>query len=92
MIRLPRPIYIAARLAEMLISSGSRVLNAAVFGGSTYQTTSARAHIDGMTSPKWAGRERVINRLFWFQPDHCRNAWLAEVAAAEKTLQRARQT
>ena len=30
---LSRPIYILARFAEMLIAAGSRVLNAAVFGG-----------------------------------------------------------
>ena len=49
---LSRPIYILARFAEMLIAAGSRVLNAAVFGGSTHQTLSARAFIDGMSSPK----------------------------------------
>jgi len=84
-----RPVYIIIRFAEMLISSASRVLNAAVFGGSTYQTTSARAHIDGLTSAKWAKRERMINALFFFQPDHCRLAWEGEVAAALKTLSRA---
>ena len=85
----PRPIYIVFRLAEMFISSASRILNAAVFGGSTYQTTSARAHIDGMTSQKWARREKVINAIFFFQPNHCQLAWEGEVAAAQKTLTRA---
>ena len=44
--RLSRPIYILARFAEMLIAAGSRVLNAAVFGGSTHQTVS---DVRGMT-------------------------------------------
>jgi hypothetical protein len=88
--RLSRPIYIIARFAEMLIAAGSRVLNAAVFGGSTHQTTSARAFIDGMTSPKWAKRQRAIDTAFWFQPNHCKTAWLQEVDAAQKTLERAR--
>jgi hypothetical protein len=87
--RLSRPIYILARFAEMLIAAGSRVVNAAVFGGSTHQTLSARAFIDGMTSPKWAKRRSVIDRVFWFQPDHCKTAWAAEVTAARKTLARA---
>ena len=87
--RLSRPIYILSRFAEMLIAAGSRVLNAAVFGGSTHQTTSARAYIDGMSDPKWAKRRAVIDRLFWFQPNHCKTAWLKEVAAAQKTLARA---
>ena len=87
--RLSRPIYILARFAEMLIAAGSRVLNAAVFGGSTHQTFSARAFIDGMTSPKWAKRQRAIDTAFWFQPNHCKTAWLQEVDAAQKTLARA---
>ena len=87
--RLSRPIYILARFAEMLIAAGSRVLNAAVFGGSTHQTVSARAFIDGQTSPKWAKRRVIIDRLFWFQSDHCATAWAAEVLAARKTLARA---
>jgi hypothetical protein len=87
--RLSRPIYILARFAEMLIAAGSRVINAAVFGGSTHQTTSARAFIDGLTDDKWAKRQRTIDRVFFFQPDHCERAWLQEVDAAHKTLARA---
>jgi len=88
--RLYRPFYILARLAEMLISSASRVLNAAVFGGSTHQTTSARAYIDGQTSEVWAKRRNLIDRMFWFMPNHCASAWAAEVDAARKTLLRAK--
>ena len=87
--RLSRPIYILARFAEMLIAAGSRVINAAVFGGSTHQTISARAFIDGMSDPKWAKRQRAIDAAFWFQPNHCKTAWMQEVDAARKTLERA---
>jgi len=87
--RLSRPLYILARFAEMLISSGSRVINAAVFGGSTHQTTSARAYIDGQTNAKWAKRRNMIDRVFWFTPNHCASAWAAEVEAAKKTLLKA---
>ena len=87
--RLSRPLYILARFAEMLISSGSRVINAAVFGGSTHQTTSARAYIDGQTNAKWAKRRNMIDCLFWFTPNHCATAWAAEVEAAQKTLLKA---
>jgi len=90
---LSRPIYILARFAEMLIAAGSRVLNAAVFGGSTHQTTSARAHIDGKTDPKWARRRDRIDRfLAWYEADHCQRAWQNEVDAARKTLDRAGAT
>lgn len=80
----PRPIYIALRMIEMLGSLLSRGYNAAVLGGSTYQTTSARSHIDPL--PK---HRAFINAVFFWQPDHCRWAWEREVTEAQKTLDRA---
>lgn len=83
--RMPRPLYIAYRVAEMLVSLFSRFLNAAVFGGSTHQTTSARAFIE-----PWPRRQRFINALFFWQDNHCKRAWQREVENARKTLQRAK--
>ena len=80
---LSRPIYILARFAEMLIAAGSRVLNAVIHSGSTHQTLSARAHIDGKTDPKCARRRDRIDRFL---------AWQNEVDAARKTLDRAGAT
>lgn len=85
--RLPRPLYIAYRIAEMLVSLISRAINAGLLGGSTHQTTSARAHIE--VSLKWRLIRRLINGLFFWQRDHCRWAWGQEVDHAHKTLQRA---
>ena len=87
-----RAAYILLRFAEMVISSNSRLFNAAVFGGSTYQTVSARAYIDGRTNAKWARRRNRIDRVFWFDADHCKAAWQNEVDAARKTLDRAGAT
>ena len=84
---LPRPLYVVLRFGEMLVSVLSRLLNAAVLGGSTHQTTSARAHIE--TSSGWRFGRRLINVLFFWQRDHCKWAWEQEVANARKTLQRA---
>lgn len=88
--RLYRPFYILLRFAEMLISAGSRLLNAAVFGGSTHQTTSARSYIDGKTDPKWARRRDCIDFVFFYPPCHCKRSWGKEVSDARKTLARAR--
>jgi len=85
---MPRPIYVLYRLTESLVSSLSRFGNAAFLGGSTHQTISARAFIESTTNPGWARRQRLINTLFFFQPDHCRWAWEIAVRNAEKTLQR----
>lgn len=88
--RMPRPIYILYRLAESLLASLSRFGNAAFFAGSTHQTISARCWIEGQQSPKWARRRRLVDALFFFQPEHCRGAWEAEVSNASKTLERNR--
>lgn len=80
-----RPVYIGYRVAEMLISLLSRTINAAIFGGSTHQTLSARAHIE-----PWPRRRAIINALFFWQPDHCEWAWQLEVKQALKTLDRAK--
>ena len=85
--RLPRPLYVALRLIIMLVSVGSRFLNAAFLGGSTYQTTSARAHLE--QGRAWRAFRRVINALFFWEDDHCRAAWESEIYHARKTLDRA---
>ena len=63
--RMTRAAYILLRFAEMVISSNSRLFNAAIFGGSTHQTTSARAFIDGKTYPEWA--RLLLLDLQWLQ-------------------------
>lgn len=83
-----RARYIATRLAIDLGSLASRAINALVFGGSTAQTTSARAHIEAATSPVWERRRRFINRLFWWQSDHCLASWEREVDRARYVLSR----
>lgn len=68
----------------MFVSIVSRSYNAAFLGGSMYQTTSARAHIEPMPRHR-----AVINALFFWQDDHCKFAWEREVEMARKTLRRA---
>jgi hypothetical protein len=92
MTRLPRPVYILIRLAETTLSVVSRFGNATFFGGSTYQSISARAWIDGETDPVWLRRRRFIDAAFRVlirQEDHCLKYYQAEVEAAQKTLARA---
>jgi hypothetical protein len=80
-----RAAYITYRVAEMLVSLISRFINAALLGGSTHQTTSARAFIEPLPRLRV-----VINAIFFWQEDHCRWAWEREVAEAKKTLTRAK--
>lgn len=78
--------YIVWRIAFDLGSLASRAVNALIFGGSTAQTTSARAHIEAPINPTWERRRRIINGAFFWQPDHCRSAWESEVERARYTL------
>jgi len=83
--QMPRPIYIVARTFVAIGQVGSRFVNAAVFGGSTRQSISARAH-----SEPWPRGRIWINRFFrlFGQVDHCAESWTAEVTDALKTLDR----
>lgn len=85
---MERLLYVIYRVGEMLVGILSRTLNAALLGGSTHQTTSARAHIE--TSKAWQRGRKVINALFFWQDDHCKIEWEREVTNAYKTLARAK--
>jgi len=81
-----RLIYIVLRFAEALLSSFSRFFNAVLFDGSTAQTISSRAWIEGLSDPVWRSRQVFIDRVFFFQPSHCHWSWETEVTNALKTL------
>lgn len=68
---------------EALFASISRFINATFFGGTVYQSISARAHCEG-----WK-LQGYINALFFWQDDHCAMAWRSEVENARKVLHRA---
>ena len=83
-----RLAYIPYRLAFDLVSLFSRMLNAILFNGSTAQTLSARAYIDGQDSVFWQRIGQSINLLFFWQDNHIADAWAAEVERARYTLER----
>jgi len=35
---------------------------------------------------RWARAARIIDRLFWFDPDHCRKSHQADIAFARAIL------
>jgi len=87
-----RIAYIPYRLAFDLVSLFSRMINAIVFNGSTAQTLSARAYIDGQDSAFWQGMGQGINLLFFWQENHIADAWASEVERARYTLERLEAT
>ena len=83
-----RALYIPWRLASDFVGLVSRGFNATFLGGSTAQTTSARAHLEAPYSKTWARGRAIINALFFWQMDHCAEDWAKEVERARYTLQR----
>jgi hypothetical protein len=87
-----RLAYIPYRLIYDLVSLISRMINAIVFGGSTAQTLSARAYIDGQDSAFWERIGQGINLIFFWQENHIADAWASEVERARYTLERLEAT
>lgn len=97
---LKQTCYIIHEVGYFLASIVTRVYNV-LKGGSIHQTYSARVHIeardacDGVArgllnceGAIWIKREKRINRVFFWQEDHCAKAWASEVSRARKTLAR----
>jgi hypothetical protein len=87
-VNLVRIRYVIRRIARDTGNLCSRAVNALLLNGSTAQTVSARAHIDSITDPVWERRRQRINRLFFWEDDHCRQSWEAEVERARYVLSR----
>ena len=82
-------LYVLGQVAYSLGSTMSRLINLVFFGGSFHQTLSARAYYEAVVDPTdngWDRRMVIIDRLFFWEKDHCRESWLSEVERARKTL------
>jgi hypothetical protein len=66
-----RPVWLIR-----LLDSVSQFINVALLNGDANESISGRAH----RSAWWA--EKVIDTIFWFDPEHCRNAYLSDLARA----------
>ena len=51
----------------------------ALLGGWPDESTSARAHRQ-QHKRRWRVTRRVVNAVFWWEPDHCQAAYFAEKA------------
>tara|TARA_B100001059_G_C17357015_1_gene343274 strand:- start:107 stop:328 length:222 start_codon:yes stop_codon:yes gene_type:complete len=49
-------------------------LGNAITGGNPNMTISARSYCEN-----WAVTEKVINKIFFFEKDHCHKSWLRDV-------------
>ena len=51
----------------------SQLLNAFI-GGNPNMTISARSYCEN-----WTVAEKIINKIFFFDADHCRQSWMRDV-------------
>ena len=60
----------------------SQILNALI-GGNPNMTISARAYCEN-----WVIAEKIINKIFFFDEDHCHKSWLRDVEFCVNVKQR----
>ena len=60
-----------------LLDSVSQFLNVALLNGDANESVSGRAYREN-----WSAAVKIIDTLFFFDPDHCRNAYLSDLARA----------
>ena len=63
----------------------SQGVNCILFGGHHDVTVSARAYLS-RERRGWKIAYRTLNAVFFWQEDHCRDSWRADVAWAEEVL------
>lgn len=73
-----------SRLAT-IVSQGANVL---LFDGNPDESISARAYRKGVVEGEagWARARRWIDRLFWWEPDHCQRAHKHDLDAARRLI------
>lgn len=57
------------------IESASRLLNCLLLLGSVNESISARSYRQRNDSPFWATAYAAINKIFFWQDNHCRGAY-----------------
>ena len=64
----------------------SQGINCVLLNGSPDQTVSARAYVN-RSDPVWGSTYHMINVIFFWQEDHCRDSHRADVNFAREVLE-----
>lgn len=62
----------------------SQLFNA-LLGGNPNMTLSARAYVN-RERPRWRTAYKTLNRVFFWQEDHCRASWTKDIMFARHAL------
>lgn len=65
-----------------IISQG---LNTVFFNGNPNMTVSARCYLS-RDKPYWGQAYKVLNKVFFWQDDHCMESWVSDIRFARKAL------
>ena len=63
----------------------SQAINTIVLNGTPDMTVSARCYIN-RHKPVWGVAYKVINKLFWFQENHCKESFDEDIKYAEEVM------
>lgn len=63
----------------------SQAINTIFLLGTPDMTVSARCYIN-RDKPYWRVAYKVINAIFWFQTDHCRESFEDDIKYAEEVM------
>jgi len=78
---MKKAAHIIREVVAGIAHTASAMLYTVAFNGDMHTSTSAAAHLK-QAHPAWANRRRFINALFWWQDDHCKQAWQDDLARA----------
>jgi hypothetical protein len=68
-------------IGEIISQAG----NAIFLAGNPNMTISARCYL-ARNHPKWGWCYKVVNKIFFWQEDHCRSSWVSDIVFARKAL------
>ena len=85
MVRLNQTGGRLVRLAAL----ASQLLNVVIFNGSPDETVSGRAYRQGglQGDARWDNLRKLINKAFFWQPDHCRKSHQQDVRMAKALVE-----
>jgi hypothetical protein len=63
----------------------SQALNAILLAGNPNMTVSARCYLN-REKPGWRTAYFTVNKIFFWQEDHCRSSWVSDIVFARQAL------
>jgi len=69
-----------------ILEAISQLAHAVFLGGNPNITFSARCFLERNKNKYWAWGYKTLNKVFFWQEDHCRSSWVEDIVFARKAL------